>query len=184
MPFHLKLFIHFIPPGFPSTYSCWKSVLCVPWCWWCWLTRKGAWQVLKPFLGEKTSLHRDDFFREVERLRNSLLSIRESLKSDSASVGTSLSEQTLQKLRDIITNSDSKMTDFAKDVMAYTLQLITSFTEEPLCSFAVIAMGSFGRGEATPYSDLEYGFSQNTNNASVARLWRYNNNDVIESDLG
>ena len=86
------------------------------------------------------------------------MSIRESLKSDSASVGTSLSEQTLQKLRDIMTNSDSKMTDFAKDVMAYTLQLITSFTEEPPCSFAVIAMGSFGRGEAIPYSDLEYLF--------------------------
>ena len=71
---------------------------------------------------------------------------------------TSSLEQPLHKLRDIMTNSDSKMTDFAKDVMAYTLKLFTSFTEEPPCSFAVIAMGSFGRGEATPYSDLEYRF--------------------------
>ena len=51
--------------------------------------------------------------------------------------------------------------DCTADLVAFSRSIILSSMEmldEPPCSFSVIGLGSIARGEATPYSDLEYGF--------------------------
>lgn len=48
-----------------------------------------------------------------------------------------------------------KMLEFAQKIMSESLNLLS---EEPPCPFTVVAIGSMARGEATPYSDLEYIF--------------------------
>jgi len=47
------------------------------------------------------------------------------------------------------------MVKFAKMIFEYSVESLIS---QPPCSFCVMALGSLAKGEATPYSDIEYLF--------------------------
>ena len=49
-----------------------------------------------------------------------------------------------------------QMIDLVAQIIADSIKVLTY--EEPPCPFAVVAIGSLARGEATPFSDLEYLF--------------------------
>ncbi|KAF6035452.1 hypothetical protein EB796_006235 [Bugula neritina] len=62
---------------------------------------------------------------------------------------------------DVFVNSDKCSKEFAElscSIIRSSRELLRGCQVEPPCNFAVVALGSVARGEATPYSDLEYGF--------------------------
>jgi len=48
--------------------------------------------------------------------------------------------------------------EFSRSIIRSSTELLRGCQEKPPCNFAVVALGSVARGEATPYSDLEYAF--------------------------
>ncbi|KAF6035449.1 hypothetical protein EB796_006232 [Bugula neritina] len=48
--------------------------------------------------------------------------------------------------------------EFSRSIIQKSRELLRGCQVEPPCNFAVVALGSVARGEATPYSDLEYAF--------------------------
>ena len=108
----------------------------------------------------------DDRVEAIERLKNQLeLSrsrVREQLKGAeirSHDIGVEDNNPVKQAFIDLVkeasVNCTSEMLALAKSTIDFSLQLVS---QEPLCPFQVVAIGSLARGEATPYSDLEYMF--------------------------
>ena len=64
-------------------------------------------------------------------------------------------EDPYTKMRDLACHSNAHMTEFADMVMQKT---INGMNTPPPGDFAVVGIGSLGRGEATPFSDIEYLF--------------------------
>ena len=60
----------------------------------------------------------------------------------------------------------------SEDMLKFTRRIIQSsidiLNDKPSCEFTVVAIGSIARGEATPYSDLEYLFLVEDNNQEAA----------------
>jgi len=111
------------------------------------LTRQHK-QQLKEYR-ENTIINFDSLNSDVQ-----LLDI-ENVFSD-ANLGTSS-----QLSNDIFASSENCSKEFAKFfcfIIKSSAELLKGCQVEPHCNFAVVALGSVARGEATPYSDLEYAF--------------------------
>lgn len=67
----------------------------------------------------------------------------------------SLISQLSQLMKSISMSCTEDIVQFAGSVMLESTKIIK---KEPPCSFSVVAIGSIARGEASPYSDLEYLF--------------------------
>jgi len=66
-----------------------------------------------------------------------------------------------QLSNDVFASSEEcsqKFVEFSRSIIRSSTELLKGCQAEPPCNFAVVAMGSAARGEATPYSDLEYAF--------------------------
>ena len=55
-------------------------------------------------------------------------------------------------------NVCQKLVNFTKEILQSSVDLLMDTEKSPPCNFAVIGLGSIAKGEATPYSDLEYAF--------------------------
>ncbi|KAF6034544.1 hypothetical protein EB796_007152 [Bugula neritina] len=63
--------------------------------------------------------------------------------------------------KDVFVNSEKcskEFVEFSGSIIGSSRELLRGCQVEPPCAFAVVALGSVARGEATPYSDLEYAF--------------------------
>jgi len=66
-----------------------------------------------------------------------------------------------QLSNDVFVKSDEcskAFAEFSGSIIQKSRELLKGCQAEPPCKFAVVALGSVARGEATPYSDLEYAF--------------------------
>ena len=69
--------------------------------------------------------------------------------------GQEHTEDHYEELEKIILNSNNLMKSFANSV----IEMATEVMKQPApCDFAAVGIGSLGRGEATPFSDVEYLF--------------------------
>ena len=66
----------------------------------------------------------------------------------------------------ISVNCTNGMLKLAKRVMAEGIGMLK---QSPPCRFTAVAIGSLARGEATPYSDLEYLFLMEKKSADIER---------------
>ena len=61
----------------------------------------------------------------------------------------------IECVKDITLTANDKMLSFTYEIIHQSMQMLST---QPPCDFNVIAIGSLARGDATPYSDLEYMF--------------------------
>lgn len=69
---------------------------------------------------------------------------------------TELAQNLLQPeyVQSVQTNINNRIVSLVKTVVDYCVEMVG----DPPCAFSVFALGSLSRGDAAPYSDLEYGF--------------------------
>ena len=77
------------------------------------------------------------------------------LKHTDEDVDSTCRDLFVELMKQITTECSEKMIIFARHIMEQSLSMLQ---ERCPCSFVVVAIGSLARGEATPYSDLEYLF--------------------------
>ena len=71
---------------------------------------------------------------------------------------TDSKEMFTERMQNISTESTSDMINFANDIMRESVKALITPCDFSPCDFSAIAIGSLAKGEATPYSDLEYLF--------------------------
>ena len=128
---------------------------------------RDMWRVLSSYLfgsnepkGKNgTAIKKGEFFSIVKNLRRALTDKRDFLKQSVSDVthevGRNIHEHP-QKLIKIVSTSNDMMASFAGTVIDEAVKFLPE--KKAPCDFTAIGIGSLGRGEATPYSDLEYLF--------------------------
>ena len=128
-----------------------------------------AYMLQKQLLGENYTTTFEDNRDLVESLREELHTIRkefnqkiEEPKSLALHIPTECNNiksypipDFTEKMITVSLDCTNKMTMFARKIMSNSME---SLKTEPPCPFSVVVIGSMARGEATPYSDLEYMF--------------------------
>ena len=95
----------------------------------------------------------------VNNLQSDLKEIRKTLRQRlhkiSAETGRREPEHP-EMLVELVKASNDMMVSFAGRIINEAVQFMAD--NKPPCDFSAVGIGSLGRGEATPYSDLEYFF--------------------------
>lgn len=89
-------------------------------------------------------------------LKERLLKIRKTLRKDVTSLLSETGIPETERALDVVCKSNDLMVEFAEVVMKESLNFIGCETLP--CHFEAVGIGSLARGEATPYSDIEYLF--------------------------
>lgn len=110
-----------------------------------------AWGVIKDFLDKECNISKEQFLNSVCMLQSKLERIRLHLKQEM----NTITEQTHQAIEDFVKKSSGFMQEFCRLVADMSVECLK--TKSP-CGFCVVGIGSLARGEATPYSDIEYLF--------------------------
>ena len=100
-----------------------------------------------------------------KQLKSKLVSIREKydlqlkeLHSVVENFDTDSKEMFTERMQNISTECSSDMIKFANDILCESVKALITPCDFSPCDFSAIAIGSLAKGEATPYSDLEYLF--------------------------
>ena len=123
----------------------------------------------KQLLGANYTTPYEDHTNLVQSLRKDLDNIRKEFKemieepkslasqipADCNDINSAPIPNFTNKMMAISHSCTSKMMNFAGKIMSNSVE---SLEVEPPCPFSVVVIGSMARGEATPYSDLEYMF--------------------------
>ena len=64
----------------------------------------------------------------------------------------------ISEMEEIMINCSEEMIKFSGDLILECVEALSNNDRSPPCDFSVLAFGSLAKGEATPYSDLEYLF--------------------------
>ena len=112
-------------------------------------------------LGDFSSVTKERFHQKVAALNKLLQETRnhairqvQSLES-SKHKNTTTSDKMTKRISLLVRDCSERMVKFAGNIIESSIELVDI---DPPCDFAVIGLGSLGRAEATPYSDLEYLF--------------------------
>ena len=117
--------------------------------------------------GENSTVSFSDQQQITHDLSDELKSIRTQYRADCAEVEVlvkqfdkdvvdpAVQQEFYDKMRSISLRCSESMSQFASKIVERSVELLC---HQPPCDFEVIAIGSIARGEATPYSDLEYIF--------------------------
>ena len=93
------------------------------------------------------------FFEATQLLRQKLYELRKELSQEISKVIFQSGTQDVESVIKVVKNSNNMMVDFARSLISKSLQLLG--LEKLPCNFEAVGIGSLGRGEATPYSDIE-----------------------------
>ena len=74
----------------------------------------------------------------------------------------------VQSVESVMRACSKDMLEFAGEVIRCSMDTLSM---QPPCDFSIVAIGSLARGEATPYSDLEYLFLIEKASGSVYRYF-------------
>lgn len=130
--------------------------------------RRGVYEVQSSYSQASSSLSFDQQQKLTESLKDELDSIRNHIRDDMLGINLlvngydqkdlpeGLSNDFYESMRGISIDCSEKMAAFAGRIMKESVDMLQP--SKPPCDFAVVAIGSLARGEATPYSDLEYFF--------------------------
>ena len=101
----------------------------------------------------------------IKQLKSKLVSIREKydlqlkeLHSVVENFDTDSKEVFIERMQKASTECSSDMIKFANDITPESVKALITPCDFSPCDFSAIAIGSLAKGEATPYSDLEYLF--------------------------
>lgn len=125
---------------------------------------RDMWRVMSKFLsgGEEPTKSRNkksEFFTIIKSRRRDLTEKRDILKNSLINLTRDVGRQVENhpgKLIEIVSRSNEMMVNFAGTIIDEAIKFMG--TDRPPCDFSAVGIGSLGRGEATPYSDLEYLF--------------------------
>lgn len=100
-----------------------------------------------------------DIRRKYTKETDNLLAIVQGYQDDPENLDSShnhfIEKTIFSEMERISIDCTNDMIGLADTIVSCSIELLDVV---PLCSFAVVAMGSLARGEATPYSDLEFLF--------------------------
>ena len=128
---------------------------------------QGMWRVLSKYLygkkepkgKPKTTNKMTEFFTLVRSLKGALTLNRDVLKQSVSEInceaGKNIHEHP-EKLIEVVSSSNDMMANFAGTIIDEAINFLSE--RKVPCDFTAVGIGSLGRGEATPYSDLEYLF--------------------------
>ena len=129
--------------------------------------RQEAFKLQQIFWADKSTVQYNTQSRLTESLKRELQSIRDSYRDmikqaetlvsqlKAENVDSELRHQFSRVMEKISLNCSDDMVQFATRVIGESVSLLNM---QPPCEFEAVAIGSIARGEATPYSDLEYLF--------------------------
>ena len=129
--------------------------------------RKKAFELQQLYCGDNSSVDYTAHCQLNDALKSELNSIRdqfrESIKTadslvsefSAESVEIEVRNQYYEVMKQISLDCSEKMANFSEKVIRESVDIIHT---PPPCTFEAVAIGSIARGEATPYSDLEYLF--------------------------
>lgn len=113
-----------------------------------------AWNPISDYLSSHLKSPKERFYGNVKELKDKLLTIRNILKTDVDQLHYLIDKQPMSDhsnaMREEASRSNDMMSDMSSGVIHKAIDLMT---EVPPCSFAV-GIGSLGRGDDTPYSDI------------------------------
>ena len=120
------------------------------------------WRVLRKYMYGQSgveTVRMHQFSVIVNNLQSDLKEIRKTLRQRlhkiSAETGRREPEHP-EMLVELVKASNDMMVSFAGRIINEAVQFMAD--NKPPCDFSAVGIGSLGRGEATPYSDLEYFF--------------------------
>lgn len=119
---------------------------------------KKAWNVVHNFLGNTSPTTHSAFNLKVKMLHECLQKTRTDLSDKIDDLDRSCvsgANEMTGHMRAIVVKSNDMMINLTQKIIEAS---IPCMTRRPPCSFSVVGVGSIGRGEATPFSDLEYLF--------------------------
>ena len=104
----------------------------------------------------KVMSYRNNIRQQVD----SLDSLQEALSLDDVFSDSNIqqAEQLVDAVFDVSVECTKGIIDVFSSIVGSSVEVLSKFGFSPLFSFAVIGLGSVARGEATPYSDMEYAF--------------------------
>lgn len=122
---------------------------------------------------EEQLKHTKSLTDEIESIRNVTRSQLEIANNHADSFGPNEVEKSrLVAFIDSIKQTSVDCTNDMISLASHVMELSVGMTiEEPPCPFSVVAIGSLARGEATPYSDLEYMFLLDRKNPTIEKYF-------------
>ena len=130
---------------------------------------KRAFRIQQAFWGDNCKITYDQQKSLTTELNTALQTIRERIRqenrkaekvvnqfsSDDGGGSTGLKDELYALMKPISMDCSEAMRSYAGQILQYSVEMLLI---KPPCSFTAGAIGSLAKGEATPYSDLEYFF--------------------------
>ena len=114
----------------------------------------------------------EDYRRATKTVFDTLDTFVEKFDIDDSFSDTNLThaKQFSDKLFSISESCSKEFIKFSQKIIECSYQLVKQRGYQAPCKFLAIALGSVAKGEATPYSDLEYAFIVEENDGYFEKL--------------